>query len=55
MNVMLKEYVYLKKDVTNVAKSSIEKHKGKRLLCGTKRGLKDNIKVNNTEMGCGVL
>ena len=34
---------------------SIEKHKGKRVLCEPKRGCKDNIKVNITEIGCGEL
>lgn len=32
---------------------SIEKHKGKLVLCETKRGFKDNIEVDITEIGCG--
>ena len=43
------------KDVTNVVKRSIEKHKGTGLLCEPKRGFKDNIKIDITEIECGEL
>ena len=39
--------------MTYVAKTSIEKQKGKRSFCTPKRGCKDNIKVDITEIGCG--
>lgn len=42
----------MKKDVTNVVKRSIGKHKGKKPLFEPKRGFKDNIKLGITEIGC---
>lgn len=50
MDMILKEFVLVKKEVTDVAKRPIEKHKGKRLLCEPKRGFEDNIKVDIKEI-----